>query len=75
MSAMEWENAQRDRARGLLPTGERVQEYVGAIYESGYDRAALQGPIWKCEHRHYHPQAAEWCARDEIERRGEKAAR
>lgn len=62
-----------DRARGLLPVGEQVLEYVGSIYQSGYDRAANAAPIWRCQHRHYHWQEAERCARAEIERRGDKA--
>lgn len=64
-----------DRARGLLPVGEQVLEYVGCIYQSYFDRTMNADPIWTCEHRHDHWQGAEDCARTEIVRRGEKAAR
>jgi hypothetical protein len=67
--------AARERAKGFLPYGERFDLYYGAIYESGYDRAALAEPIWTCGHAHDHPDLAHACALEEIERRGEKVAR
>lgn len=63
-------NRDRSRAEGLAPFGSQVLEYVGEVYQSSYDHAALADPIWTCPHRHDHEDYARDCARRYIETRG-----